>query len=331
MRCLVIIRVLYLVDIFNQDYFDFDMCQAIQAALQVMSFHLPTFKSSNKGTSTTGGTRAGNILSTEPIHLNFILSKQSDENYNSNSQDGYISSAVDHNTAELINKYEKILAVTKHINQGTNLARALSSLPPNVLNPASYTKLLREFTSCYDLDYTEWTPSELKTLGCGAFYAVTQGNGEDKEKTDRLVRIKYSPTNNGDEDNSYWATTTSNNNAVTRTTDLSTEASVNSNNSDDVDDDTLSLADILSRRRAQLASSTSATTASTTMSSEAPRLRLTTFQQQKQAQKPLVLVGKGVCYDTGNVMYFTYVLHCLLTYLLFFNDKVESISRQPTP
>ena len=300
-----------MLDIFNQDYFDFDMCQAFQAAVQTMSFHLPTFKNSYKRTSTISGSRAGNrSQQTEPIHLNFILSKVIDES-NDNKQDEYINSVDCHtDISGLLQKYQDVLAVTKHINQGTNLARVLSSLPPNILNPASYVSFLKEFASSYELDYTEWTPRELKEMGCGAFYAVTQGNGDDEHKTDRLVRIKYSPTNNGDEGNSYWSSvSTASSNVVTKASVLSIDTSINSN-SEDVDKDTLSLAEILSRRRAQLStssstSSTSLTTA-TAVSNEIPRLRLTSFQQQKQNQKPLVLVGKGVCYDTGNITYSTH-------------------------
>ncbi len=89
---------------------------------------------------------------------------------------------------------------------GTNTARALSILPPNILTPAAYTALVRQICQSYndhhnqmqqqhlnELEYTEWTPQQLQELGCGAFLAVTQANGPISERTDRLVRIKYTP------------------------------------------------------------------------------------------------------------------------------------------
>jgi leucyl aminopeptidase len=72
---------------------------------------------------------------------------------------------------------EQSLSMKAMINHGTNVARALASLPPNVLHPGSYVTLLKALAAQHAWEFTEWTPEELRDLGCGAFYAVTQGNG----------------------------------------------------------------------------------------------------------------------------------------------------------
>lgn len=85
------------------------------------------------------------------------------------------------------------------VNAGTNTARALASLPPNVLNPATYTSLIRDMADHYGWELKEWTMDELDSIGCGAFTAVTQGNGPNS--SDRMIRItrpaKDSATNTG--------------------------------------------------------------------------------------------------------------------------------------
>ena len=49
---------------------------------------------------------------------------------------------------------------------GTNLARALAVLPPNVLNPQTYTDtVIKEMTRTYEWELTEWTSEELGDLG----------------------------------------------------------------------------------------------------------------------------------------------------------------------
>jgi leucyl aminopeptidase len=69
------------------------------------------------------------------------------------------------------------LLVETVFNDGTNIARALASLPPNILNPVTYSNsVICEFAKEYEWEITEWTHEELKVLGCGAFCAVTQGN-----------------------------------------------------------------------------------------------------------------------------------------------------------
>ena len=78
-----------------------------------------------------------------------------------------------------------------HVNAGTNLVRALSSLPPNVLNPASYRKLIHDMATRRGWELREWTSEQLRDIGCGAFAAVTQGNGQNS--SDRLIRLVHRP------------------------------------------------------------------------------------------------------------------------------------------
>ena len=83
-----------------------------------------------------------------------------------------------------------------HVNHGTNIARALSSLPPNVLNPSSYADVIRTFAESMKWEVTEWAPSKLQDMGCGGFCAVAQGNSVSEnggDTSDRLFRLKYSP------------------------------------------------------------------------------------------------------------------------------------------
>ena len=60
---------------------------------------------------------------------------------------------------------------------GNNLARWLTALPPNALNAATYRRLLRQFAQRLQLRSTFHGESSLKRLGCGAFLAVSSGNG----------------------------------------------------------------------------------------------------------------------------------------------------------
>jgi len=73
------------------------------------------------------------------------------------------------------------------VNAGTNTARALASLPPNVLNPATYTALIRDMAAGKGWELSEWTMEELQSVGCGAFTAITQANGPNS--SDRMLRL----------------------------------------------------------------------------------------------------------------------------------------------
>ena len=63
---------------------------------------------------------------------------------------------------ESLDQVELWLKTQSAVTAGTNLARALAVLPPNVLNPRSYTQLLKTFADHYGWEYEEWTPEELK-------------------------------------------------------------------------------------------------------------------------------------------------------------------------
>ena len=91
------------------------------------------------------------------------------------------------NTATLLHRCKQNLQRKLRVNAGTNTARALASLPPNVLNPATYTALIRDMAGHHGWELSEWTMEELESIGCGAFTAVTQGNGPNS--SDRMIRL----------------------------------------------------------------------------------------------------------------------------------------------
>lgn len=57
-----------------------------------------------------------------------------------------------------------ILSLSTYI-LGTNIARSLSSLPPNILHPESYSQAIRQMSQSYQWEYSEWRAKELKDLG----------------------------------------------------------------------------------------------------------------------------------------------------------------------
>ena len=88
---------------------------------------------------------------------------------------------------------EELKAFLSHrsaVNEGTNIARALSALPPNILNPESYVSVLETLSGEKGWVMDQWSVDELQKLGCGAFSAVCQGSLHGK---DRLVRLRVSP------------------------------------------------------------------------------------------------------------------------------------------
>jgi leucyl aminopeptidase len=87
----------------------------------------------------------------------------------------------------ILHKCKQNLQRKLRVNAGTNTARALASLPPNVLNPATYTALIRDMAGHHGWELSEWTMEELESIGCGAFTAVTQGNGPNS--SDRMIRL----------------------------------------------------------------------------------------------------------------------------------------------
>jgi leucyl aminopeptidase len=73
---------------------------------------------------------------------------------------------------------------------GNNLARWLTSLPPNVLDAAAYRRLLKQFAQRLKLNFTFYGETQLKRLGCGAFLAVARGNAM---RDAGIARLSYRP------------------------------------------------------------------------------------------------------------------------------------------
>jgi leucyl aminopeptidase len=153
---------------------------------------------------------------------------------------------------------EKIMKLS-HVNHGTNIARALSSLPPNVLNPSTYGKVIRAMAASMGWELTEWSTSELENIGCGGFCAVSRGNKVDTvtgDTSDRLFRLKYVPKPSSD------------------------DGAANSFNS------AVNLGDILRQNGADTAAGSGI---------------FETDDDKIKIKTPIVLVGKGVTYDTGGI------------------------------
>jgi len=74
--------------------------------------------------------------------------------------------------------------------KGNNLARWLTTLPPNVLDANNYASLLRDMAKENGWQHKRFGTKELDRLGCGAFLAVAQGNEDDSAC---MVRLRYRP------------------------------------------------------------------------------------------------------------------------------------------
>lgn len=74
--------------------------------------------------------------------------------------------------------------------EGNNLARWLTSLPPNFLDDVSYAETLEELAAQKGWEYTKFGIEELRELGAGAFLAVAQGNRDDSAA---IIRLRYRP------------------------------------------------------------------------------------------------------------------------------------------
>jgi leucyl aminopeptidase len=79
---------------------------------------------------------------------------------------------------------------TEAEGKGNNLARWLTTLPPNMLNAANYTALVRGMAKAYGWQFKRFASKELEALGAGAFLAVAQGNEDDSAG---IVRLQYRP------------------------------------------------------------------------------------------------------------------------------------------
>jgi len=74
--------------------------------------------------------------------------------------------------------------------RGNNLARWLTTLPPNVLDASHYADLTKAMAKEHGWQYKRFGVKELEKLGCGAFLAVAQGNDNDSAS---IVRLRYRP------------------------------------------------------------------------------------------------------------------------------------------
>ena len=74
--------------------------------------------------------------------------------------------------------------------KGNNLARWLTTLPPNFLNAVTYAGLIRSMAKENGWQFKRFGVKELEKLGCGAFLAVAQGNDNDSAS---IVRLRYRP------------------------------------------------------------------------------------------------------------------------------------------
>jgi leucyl aminopeptidase len=73
---------------------------------------------------------------------------------------------------------------------GNNLARWLTALPPNTLDAGGYRRLIRQFAERLKLRFKFYGEPQLKRLGCGAFLAVSRGNGQ---RDAGIAAISYRP------------------------------------------------------------------------------------------------------------------------------------------
>lgn len=73
---------------------------------------------------------------------------------------------------------------------GNNLARWLTALPPNRLDAGAYRRLLKQFAQRLELSFKFHGEAQLKRLGCGAFLAVSRGNGR---RDAGIAMLSYRP------------------------------------------------------------------------------------------------------------------------------------------
>ena len=74
--------------------------------------------------------------------------------------------------------------------KGNNLARWLTTMPPNKMDASAYAVLARAMAKESDWSFKRFGSKELLKLGAGAFLAVAQGNDNDSAS---IVRLRYRP------------------------------------------------------------------------------------------------------------------------------------------
>ncbi len=75
-------------------------------------------------------------------------------------------------------------------NSGNNIARWLTTMPPNKLNAANYADMLKDLAKQNGWEYKRYLTKDLEKVGAGAFLAVAQGNDNDSAS---IVRLRYRP------------------------------------------------------------------------------------------------------------------------------------------
>jgi leucyl aminopeptidase len=74
--------------------------------------------------------------------------------------------------------------------KGNNLARWLTTMPPNKMDAKHYADLARNLAKSNGWSFKRFGTKELEKMGAGAFLAVAQGNDNDSAS---IVRIRYRP------------------------------------------------------------------------------------------------------------------------------------------
>ncbi len=74
--------------------------------------------------------------------------------------------------------------------RGNNLARWLTSQPPNRLQAQTYTRLVEDLAKSRGWQCKRFGTKDLELLGAGAFLAVAQGNEDDSAG---IIRVRYRP------------------------------------------------------------------------------------------------------------------------------------------
>jgi len=73
---------------------------------------------------------------------------------------------------------------------GNNLARWFAAMPPNYLDAAGYTDVVKSLARQNKIAFKRYSIAELEKLGAGAFLAVAQGNADDSAG---ILRLRYRP------------------------------------------------------------------------------------------------------------------------------------------
>ena len=76
-------------------------------------------------------------------------------------------------------------------SEGTNVARELTQLPPNVLTPGEYRKRIRKLATQFGWQHKFYGKAQLEQQKAGAFVAVLEASNKP---TGGLVHLRYQPT-----------------------------------------------------------------------------------------------------------------------------------------